>query len=157
MNKKNRISADCTAYTYVNVHQEFPKSKINIAHYNNFNQQVNFRLGGLIMSKMKNIDKAEVMVLKEQVSYQPGQVVSKTLAQNDALSITLFSFDKGEEISTHESDGDAFVICLDGVGRITIDSVEYELHEGESIVMPANHPHAVYGKEQFKMLLVVVF
>ena len=42
-------------------------------------------------------------------------------------------------------------------GRITIDGVPYELHEGESIVMPAGHPHAVYGKEQFKMLLVVVF
>ena len=100
------------------------------------------------MSMIKNMDKAQVMVLKEQVSYQAGQVVSKTLAQNDALSVTLFAFDKDEEISTHESDG---------VGKITIDGVEYELHEGESIVMPAKHPHAVYGKEQFKMLLVVVF
>lgn len=106
---------------------------------------------------MKNISKSEVLMLKEQVSYQEGQVVSKTLAQNDALSITLFAFDKDEEISTHESGGDAFVTCLDGVGKITIDGIDYELHEGESIVMPAKHPHAVYGKEQFKMLLVVVF
>lgn len=105
---------------------------------------------------MKNINKAEVVVLREQVAYQQGQVVSKTLAQNEALSVTLFAFDKGEEISTHKSDGDAFVTCLDGVGRITIDGVEYELTQGESIVMPAGHPHAVYGKEQFKMLLVVV-
>lgn len=105
---------------------------------------------------MKNIDKAEVLVLKEQVNYQPGQVVSKTLAQNEALSVTLFAFDRGEEVSTHKSDGDAFVTCLDGVGRITIDGVEYELTQGQSIVMPAGHPHAVYGKEQFKMLLVVV-
>lgn len=106
---------------------------------------------------MKNIAKSEVLTLKDQVSYQEGQVVSKTLAQNDALSITLFAFDKDEEISTHESGGDAFVTCLDGVGKITIDGVDYELHEGESIVMPTKHPHAVYGKEQFKMLLVVVF
>lgn len=70
---------------------------------------------------IKNINKAEVLTLKEQVSYQDGQVVSKTLAQNDAVSVTLFSFDKGEEISTHESGGDAFVTCLDGVGEITID------------------------------------
>ena len=97
------------------------------------------------------------MVLKDQVSYQEGQIVSKTLVQNEAVSITLFAFDKGEEISTHESDGDAFVTCLDGTGEITIDGVKYELHEGESIVMPAKHPHAVYGKEQYKMLLVVVF
>lgn len=109
------------------------------------------------MSLMKNIDKAEVLVLKDQVTYQEGQVVSKTLAQNDAVSVTLFAFDKDEEISAHESGGDAFVTCLDGVGRITIDGEEYQLHEGESIVMPAKHPHAVYGQEQFKMLLVVIF
>lgn len=107
--------------------------------------------------KMKNISKSEVLVLKEQISYQEGQVVSKTLAQNDAVSITLFSFAQGEEISTHESGGDAFVTCLDGVGKITIDGEDYLLHEGESIVMPAGHPHAVYGQEAFKMLLVVVF
>ena len=80
------------------------------------------------MDKMKNISKAEVLVLKDQVAYQEGQVVSRTLAQNAAVSVTLFSFDKGEEISTHESGGDAFVICLDGVGEITIDGVKYELH-----------------------------
>ncbi len=109
------------------------------------------------MHAIKNIDKAKALKLKNEVSYQPGQVVSKTLAQNSAVSVTLFAFDKGEEISTHESGGDAFVTCLDGVGKITIDGVGYELHEGESIVMPARHPHAVFGQEQFKMLLVVVF
>lgn len=69
------------------------------------------------MDKMKNISKAEVLVLKDQVAYQEGQVVSRTLAQNAAVSVTLFSFDKGEEISTHESGGDAFVTCLDGGGK----------------------------------------
>ena len=109
------------------------------------------------MTGIKNLDKSTVLHLKEQIAYQPGQVVSRTLAQNEALSVTLFSFDKGEEISTHESGGDAFVTCLDGVGRITIDGVNYELREGDSIVMPARHPHAVFGQEQFKLLLVVVF
>lgn len=109
------------------------------------------------MDGMKNISKAEVLTLRDQVAYQSGQVISRTLAQNEHVSVTLFSFDKGEEISTHESGGDAMVTCLDGVGRITIDGVEHILHEGESIVMPARHPHAVYGQEQFKMLLVVVF
>lgn len=106
---------------------------------------------------MKNIDKAAVLSLKDQVAYQPGQVVSRTLAQNAAVSVTLFSFDKGEEISTHQSPGDALVTCLDGVGKITIDGEEYVLREGESIVMPAQHPHAVFGQEQFKMMLVVIF
>ena len=98
------------------------------------------------MDGMKNISKAEVLTLRDQVAYQSGQVVSRTLAQNEHVSVTLFSFDKGEEISTHESGGDAMVTCLDGVGRITIDGVEHILHEGESIVMPARHPHAVYGR-----------
>ena len=106
---------------------------------------------------MKNYDIATVLTMKEQVAYPPGQVVSKTLAQNDAVSVTLFAFDKGEEISTHESGGDALVLCLDGEGRITVDGVEHILHEGESILMPARHPHAVFGQERFKMLLVVVF
>ena len=109
------------------------------------------------MAFIKNIEHETVLPLADQVTVQPGQIVSRTLAQNKAVSITLFAFDKDEEISTHESDGDAFVTCLDGVGEVTIDGVKYELHEGESIVMPAKHPHAVYGKEQFKMLLVVVF
>lgn len=107
--------------------------------------------------KIKNISKSQVLALKDEVTYQDGMVVSKTLVQNDAVSVTLFAFDKGEEISTHESDGDAFVTCLDGVGKITIDGIEYILNEGKSIVMPARHPHAVFGEERFKMLLVVVF
>ena len=89
------------------------------------------------MTGIKNINKAEVMALKEQVEYQNGQVVSKTLAQNEYVSVTLFSFDKDEEISTHESGGDAFVTCLDGVGKVTIDGEEYILKEGDSIVKKA--------------------
>ena len=106
---------------------------------------------------MKNLSKAEVLTQKDQVSYQEGQVVSKTLAQNPFISVTLFAFDKGEEISTHESGGDAFVTCLDGVGKLTIDGEPHIVHEGESIVMPAKHPHAVFAEEKFKTMLVVVF
>lgn len=106
---------------------------------------------------MKNLSKAEVLTLKDQVNYQEGQVVSKTLAQNPFISVTLFAFDKGEEISTHESGGDAFVTCLDGLGKLTIDGEPHIVHKGESIVMPAKHPHAVFAEEKFKTMLVVVF
>ena len=109
------------------------------------------------MELMKNIKKSEVLKLKDEVVYQDGQIVSKTLIQNSSVSITLFAFSQGEEISTHESGGDAFVVCLDGKGKITIDGTEYILKEGDSIVMPAKHPHAVYGEDKFKMLLTVVF
>ena len=109
------------------------------------------------MSILKNIKSAEVLEMKALVDYAEGQVVSKTLIQNDGLGITLFAFAKGEGISTHESKGDAIVTVLDGKGEVTIDDVTYTLQAGETIVMPANHPHAVYGVENFKMLLIVAF
>ena len=106
---------------------------------------------------MKNIEKSTILRLADQVAYQDGQVVSKTLAQNDAVSLTLFAFEKDEEISTHESGGDAMVTVLEGTGRFTIDGTPHILQAGETIVMPARHPHAVYGQERFKMLLTVIF
>ena len=109
------------------------------------------------MSGMKNIPKNERMTLASQIDYQPGQVVSKTLAQNRALSVTLFAFSKGEEISTHSSGGDAMVLVLEGEGRLTVDGVPHDCAAGESIVMPAHKPHAVFANEDFKMLLTVIF
>lgn len=105
----------------------------------------------------KNIVKKEKVELKNLVAYQEGQVVSKTLVQNDYVSVTLFSFDKGEEISTHASGGDAMVTVLEGTGKFTIGGDVFILKEGEIIIMPKDVPHAVYGQEKFKMELVVSF
>ena len=99
----------------------------------------------------KNIVKKEKVELKNLVAYQEGQVVSKTLVQNDYVSVTLFSFDKGEEISTHASGGDAMVTVLEGTGKFTIGGDVFILKEGETIIMPKDVPHAVYGQEKFKM------
>ena len=109
------------------------------------------------MNAIKNIEKAQVLTLKEEVSYQPGQVVSKTLAQNNALSVTLFAFDKGEEISTHAAGGDAMVTVLEGKGRFTVGGEVFYVEEGETLIMPKDIPHAVYGEERFKMQLTVSF
>lgn len=106
---------------------------------------------------MKNIPGEEVLKLAGMVEAGPGQVVSRTLAQNPAVSITLFAFAQGEEISTHKSEGDAMVTVLEGTGKFTVDGVEHLVRAGEALVMPAGKPHAVYGQEAFKMLLVVVF
>ncbi|WP_205411121.1 cupin domain-containing protein [Massiliimalia massiliensis] len=106
---------------------------------------------------IKNMPHAEVLALAEQTTYLEGQIVSKTLAQNKHHSLTLFAFDKGEEISTHDSEGDAMVLCLEGEGRITVDGKDHTLKAGEAIVMPAKIPHAVYAAERFKMLLTVLF
>lgn len=106
---------------------------------------------------IKNIDRETVVKLVDLVSIQPGQVVSKTLAQNAAVSVTLFAFDKDEEISTHDSNGDAMVSVLEGVGRFTVGGVPHIVKAGETLVMSANVPHAVYAEEAFKWMLIVVF
>lgn len=106
---------------------------------------------------MKNISFAKINTLKEEVSYLQGQVVSKTVTQNDYMGFTLFAFDKHEEISTHQAKGDAFIYIIEGKARITIQETSYVLEGGQCIVMPANAPHAVFGLEQFKMLLIVDF
>ena len=109
------------------------------------------------MSGMKNLNKAEVMELKEQIAYQDGQVVSRTLSQNLHVSVTRFAFDKGEENSAHDSRGDALALVLSGRGRFTVDGSVHSLGPGECVVMPAERPHALYAEEAFQMLLVVVF
>ena len=106
---------------------------------------------------LKNIEQEDIVVLSEMVSVNEGQIISKTLTQNEAVSITLFAFDKGEEISTHDSSGDAMVTVLEGTGQFTVDGKEYLLSAGQTLVMPAKKPHAVFAKEQFKMILIVIF
>ena len=92
---------------------------------------------------IKNIDHEKVLKIADQVNADADQVVSKTLAQNDFVSVTLFAFSKGEDISTHDSIGDAMVTVIEGCGK--------------SLVMPAKKPHSVHAVEAFKMMLVVVF
>ena len=94
----------------------------------------------------KNIQKQASLRLKDLVDYQEGQVVSKTLVQNDRVSMTIFSFDQDEEISTHAAGGDAMVTVLEGTGRFTVGGEVFHLSEGETLIMPKDIPHAVYGE-----------
>lgn len=105
----------------------------------------------------KNIEKQKKIYLKDLVEYQEGQVVSKTLVQNSLISMTIFSFDKGEEISTHAAGGDAMVTVLEGTGRFNVGGEVFILNAGETLIMPKDIPHAVYGEERFKMQLTVSF
>lgn len=105
----------------------------------------------------KNIEKQQKLLLKDLVEYMPGQVISKTLVQNDKVSMTIFSFNKGEEISTHAAGGDAMVTVLEGTGKFTVGGEEFILNEGETLIMPKDIPHAVFGQEKFKMQLIVSF
>jgi quercetin dioxygenase-like cupin family protein len=105
---------------------------------------------------IKNIPFSEALDLSNLVAYQPGQVVSRTLAQNDALSMTLFALEAGESISTHTTQGDALVYVLDGEAVLEIGDARVPTAAGQATVMPSNIPHALYAEQRFKMLLVVV-
>ena len=112
-------------------------------------------IGGTEM--YKNIEKQTNLKLKDLVEYRPGQVISRTLVQNEAVSMTIFAFDKGEAISSHSSGGDAMVTVLEGTGKFTVGGEAFILNEGETLIMPKGIPHAVYGEEKFKMQLTVSF
>ncbi|KLU58656.1 cupin domain protein [Peptococcaceae bacterium CEB3] len=109
-----------------------------------------------MVSMMKNIEFTRVLNLKEQISYQEGQVISRTIAQVPAVNITLFSLDAGEGISTHTTAGDAMVQVLDGEAEITIGEEVLTVREGETVIMPSDVPHSLEARQRFKMLLTVV-
>lgn len=111
--------------------------------------------GGNLMF-IKNFDQGKVVTLKDQVSVEGGTIVSKTLVNGDALTMTLFAFDAGQGVSTHSAPGDAFVVCLEGEAEIELNGEKLLIHEGESLIMPAGAPHALKAVKQYKMLLTVV-
>ena len=99
---------------------------------------------------------AEVYTLKNMVDYADGSVVSKIIIRNDKGNLTLFAFDKGQNLSEHSAPFDAIVQVLEGTGTIIINKEEHSVGAGELIVMPANVPHAVEARERFKMLLIMI-
>ena len=105
---------------------------------------------------MKNIEFSKALNLKDLITYQEGQVISRTISQTRFANITLFSLDKGEGISTHVTSGDAMVQILDGAAEITIGNDVFTVKEGETIIMPSDVPHGLEANERFKMLLTVI-
>ena len=99
---------------------------------------------------------SNILELKELVQYQEGSVVSRALVQKKAGSVTLFAFDQGQGLSEHTAPYDALVQILDDEADITIDGEDFHLKTGESIIMPANVPHALDAKVRFKMMLTMV-
>ena len=90
------------------------------------------------------------------IDYAADSVVSKTIVDKPAGTITLFAFDKEQRLSEHQAPYDAVVEVVDGRGVITIAGEEIEVCAGEIIIMPGNVPHAVFAVEKFKMLLTMV-
>jgi quercetin dioxygenase-like cupin family protein len=90
------------------------------------------------------------------VEYADDSIVSKTLLDKSAGTITLFAFDKGQKLSEHTTPYDAVVQILDGKALLTIGGEQKEVSEGQLIIMPGNVPHAVDAGERFKMLLTMI-
>lgn len=99
---------------------------------------------------------AQPTVLERELAYQPGAIVSRTIAKARGGSVTLFAFDTGQELSEHTAPFDAFVQVLDGSVELTIGGAKVVARAGETTRMPAGVPHAVRAPEPFKMLLVMV-
>jgi quercetin dioxygenase-like cupin family protein len=109
-----------------------------------------------IMAAEKESLMAQALGVAELVSYQEGSVVSRTLLDKKAGTITVFAFAGGEGLSEHTAPFDAFVQIIDGEAEITVDGVLHTVCAGQMIIMPANKPHALRAVQQFKMLLVMI-
>ena len=102
------------------------------------------------------IEPARALSLASLVDYAPGAVVSRSLSQNRAGSLTVFAFDAGQGLSEHTAPFDAHVLLLDGQATITIGGRPVEVKAGEIVRMPANVSHALDGPGRFKMLLSMI-
>ena len=98
----------------------------------------------------------EASKIADLINYQDDSVVSRTLIDKKAGTVTLFAFDEGQGLSEHTAPFDALVLILDGEAEITISGKKHRLKEGEMIIMPANEPHALKAAKRFKMMLAMI-
>jgi quercetin dioxygenase-like cupin family protein len=96
------------------------------------------------------------LMLADLIGFQEGSVVSRTIIDKDAGTVTLFAFDEGQGLSEHTAPFDALVYSLEGEVEVTISGEKFPLKKGEMIIMPANKPHALKATKRFKMLLTMI-
>lgn len=112
------------------------------------------------MEETKHSELAElagtVVELQECVDYQKGAIVSRTLVDGESATLTLFALAEGQSISEHSAPHQALLQVLEGTASVTVGGETHEVQAGESLVFPADVPHALEASEQFKMLLTMV-
>ena len=108
------------------------------------------------MTQEKLVRKAKVMKIDSLVDYQEGTIVSRTLIDKKAGTITVFAFDEGQGLSEHVAPYDALVTLLDGEAEVVISGKALQVRAGEMVILPANEPHALKAAEKFKMLLTMI-
>jgi quercetin dioxygenase-like cupin family protein len=104
----------------------------------------------------KAFETAKIFDFIKEVEYSSNGIISKRILEKQTGNITLFSFDQGQKLSEHTAPFDAFVQVIEGKAEIIIDGKTFNLVSGQSIIMPANVPHAVNATEQFKMMLTMI-
>ena len=112
------------------------------------NKEIQKKEGGMPVSEAVN--------LARLVEYGEGAVVSRTLIQASVGTVTVFAFDKGQGLSEHSTPFDALVQVIDGKAEITIGGEVVAVAAGESLLMPADVPHALHAPERYKMLLTMI-
>jgi quercetin dioxygenase-like cupin family protein len=108
------------------------------------------------MDEKKTSLLGQVLTTNELVEYQPDAVVSRTLIDKKASTVTMFAFDEGQGLSEHTSPFDALVQVVDGKTEISVSGHAHHLGAGQMIIMPALEPHSVKALTKLKMLLVMV-
>jgi quercetin dioxygenase-like cupin family protein len=99
---------------------------------------------------------AEVKQVVDLLQYQDGSIVSRVLLKNKGGTVTLFAFDTGEGLSEHTAPFDALVVVTDGEAEVEIAGESFKVRQGETIILPANQPHAVKATTKFKMILIMI-
>jgi quercetin dioxygenase-like cupin family protein len=99
---------------------------------------------------------SNVFRFPEKVDYSAEGIISKRVIDRPVGTVTLFSFDKGQRLSTHSAPYDAMLQVIEGEGEVTINEVLHKLGTGDTIIMPAGIPHAVNATEKFKMVLTMI-
>ena len=119
----------------------------------------------MVEFKLENPDKhdkkreellGKVLDLKELVAYQDGSVASRMIINNKAGSITVFSFDENEGLSEHTAPYDAVVTIIDGECEVWVAGTTLQMKTGQTIIFPANAPHALSAITKFKMTLTMI-
>jgi len=102
------------------------------------------------------IKSAEVKQLSKLLQYQNGAIVSRVLLKNKGGTVTMFAFDVDEGLSEHTAPFDALVVVTEGEADVEIAGENFKVRQGETIILPANRPHAVRAATKFKMLLIMI-
>jgi quercetin dioxygenase-like cupin family protein len=108
------------------------------------------------MTDQNTVKPAEVKTLLDLLQYQDSSIVSRVLLKNKGGTVTLFAFDAGEGLSEHTAPFDALVFVADGEAEVSIAGESFQVGQGETIVLPANRPHAVKATTKFQMLLIMI-